>query len=66
MFTLYCKNDIEVTRPLHHADLSEAELERELEKGLEDLAAGRVRPAEEAEISRIPSLPCQGGGGGTR
>ena len=63
----------EATRPLHHADLSEAELERELEKGLEDLAAGRVRPAEEvfaamreAEISRIPSLPCQGGGGGTR
>lgn len=37
----------EATRPLHRADLSEAELERELKKGLEDLAAGRVRPAEE-------------------
>ena len=37
----------EATRPLHRADLSETELECELKKGLEDLAAGRVRPAEE-------------------
>ena len=58
----FAVKESEATRPLHHADLSEAELE----KGLEDLAAGRVRPAGEAEISRIPSLPCQGGGGGTR
>ena len=42
----------ESQRPLHRADLSEAALERELEKGLEDLSVGRVRPAEEvfAEI----------------
>ena len=62
MFTLYWKIDIEATRPLHHADLSEAELERELEKGLEDLAAGRVRPAEEVfaamrEAEKIGSTP---------
>ena len=55
----------EATRPLHRADLSEAELERELEKGLEDLAAGRVRPAEEVfaamreaeKITYDPSVP---------
>lgn len=38
-------------RPLHLSALSEAELVEEIEKGLEDLAAGRVRPASEVFAS---------------
>lgn len=37
----------EAKRPLHLVDLSAEELGREIMKGLEDMEAGRVRPADE-------------------
>jgi len=41
----------EPPRPLHLSELSDTELEEEIEKGLADLTDGRVRSAEEVFAS---------------
>ncbi|MGP1574690.1 type II toxin-antitoxin system RelB/DinJ family antitoxin [Selenomonas sp.] len=41
----------ELPRLLHLSELSDTELEEEIEKGLADLADGKVRPAEEVFAS---------------
>ena len=41
----------EPPRPLHLSELSDTELEEEIEKGLADLTDGKVRPVEEVFAS---------------